>query len=261
MKKFKGGEYEAALRSMQHELAAMARWARHSRQRIAIILEGRDTAGKGGTIKAFTEHLDTRQYRVVALPKPSEREQGEWYFQRYVRHLPTAGEIVLFDRSWYNRAGVEKVMGFASDAQVDAFLAQAPVFEKLLVDDGIRLFKYWLCCDQKKQEQRFAERLGDPLKAWKLSPIDVEARMRYDDYTRAREDMLRATHTDHAPWTLVDFNHQKSGRLALIRNLLDRLPDVTVPAHTPDFGPLPDKPSKECYGVLEPIPPYAPGDD
>ena len=260
MKKFKGEAYEEALLPMQHELVAMARWARHCGERVAIVMECRDTAGKGGAIKAITEHLDTRQYRVVALPRPSEGEQGEWYFQRYVRHLPGAGEIVLFDRSWYNRAGVEKVMGFATDAQVEAFLAQAPEFEKLLVDDGIRLFKYWLCCDQAQQDKRFAERLEDPLKAWKLSPIDVAARLRYDDYTRAREDMLAATHTAHAPWTLVDFNHQKSGRLALIRDLLDRLPDVTVPDHRPDFAPLPGKPSKECYGVLEPIPPYA-GED
>jgi polyphosphate kinase 2 len=260
MKTFKGGEYEHALRPMQHELVAMARWVRYAGQRIVVVMEGRDTAGKGGAIKAITEHLDTRQYRVVALPKPGEREQGQWYFQRYVRHLPTAGEIVLFDRSWYNRAGVEKVMGFATHAQVEAFLEQAPLFEKLLVDDGIRLFKYWLCCDQARQEARFAERLEDPLKAWKLSPIDVEARLRYDDYTRAREDMLAATHTDHAPWTLVDFNHQKSGRLALIRNLLDRLPDVTVPAHAPDFAPLPGRPSKERYGVVQPISPYR-GDD
>ena len=261
MAEIKGKAYEREIEALQLELVAMARWARHRGERIAIILEGRDTAGKGGTAKAITEHLDTRQYRVVALPKPSEAEQGQWYFQRYVRHLPGAGEIVLFDRSWYNRAGVERVMGFASEAQVEAFLRQAPVFEKLLVDDGIRLFKYWLCCDQAQQEERFAERLEDPLKAWKLSPIDVEARLRYDDYTRAREAMLEATHTAHAPWTLVDFNHQKSGRLALIRNLLDRLPDVAVPAHRPEFGPLPGPPSKECYGVLQPIPPYAVDDD
>ncbi len=261
MAEIKGKAYEREIEALQLELVAMARWARHRGERIAIILEGRDTAGKGGTAKAITEHLDTRQYRVVALPKPSEAEQGQWYFQRYVRHLPGAGEIVLFDRSWYNRAGVERVMGFASEGQVEAFLRQAPLFEKLLVDDGIRLFKYWLCCDQAQQEERFAERLEDPLKAWKLSPIDVEARLRYDDYTRAREAMLEATHTAHAPWTLVDFNHQKSGRLALIRNLLDRLPDVAVPAHRPEFGPLPGPPSQECYGVLQPIPPYAVDDD
>ncbi len=257
----KGKAYAREIGQLQHELVAMARWARHRGERIAIILEGRDTAGKGGTAKAITEHLDTRQFRVVALPKPSEREQGQWYFQRYIRHLPTAGEIVLFDRSWYNRAGVEKVMGFATDGQVKAFLEQVPVFEKLLVDDGIRLFKYWLCCDQEQQEERFAERLEDPLKAWKLSPIDVEARLRYDDYTRAREAMLKATHTRHAPWTLVDFNHQKSGRLALIRDLLDRLPDVAVPESRPDFAPLPGKPSKERYGVLKPIPRYTIEDD
>src|SRR5690606_37840601 len=249
----KGKEYDAELRSMQHELVAMARWARHRGERIAIVMEGRDTAGKGGAIKAITEHLDTRQYRVVALPRPSEREQGEWYFQRYVRHLPAAGEIVLFDRSWYNRAGVEKVMGFASDAQVEAFLAQAPAFEQLLVDDGIRLFKYWLCCDQAQQEKRFAERLDDPLKAWKLSPIDLKARSAYAEYTRAREAMLKATHTKHAPWTLVDFNDQKRGRLTLIRDLLDRLPDTREPPMDAELPPLPGKPLKERFGVLEPI--------
>ena len=258
MTTFKGKAYDEALETLQHELAAMARWARHRGERIVIVFEGRDTAGKGGAIKAITEHLDTRQYRVAALPAPTAREQSEWYFQRYVAHLPAAGEIVLFDRSWYNRAGVEKVMGFASEAQVEAFLRQAPAFEKLLVDDGIRLFKYWLCCDQAKQEERLAERRADPLKAWKLSPVDLEARLRYDDYTRAREAMLEATHTAYAPWALVDFNHQKSGRLALIRHLLDRLPDIAVPDRRPGpFPPLPGEPLRERYGVLAPIPPYA----
>ena len=256
MEKLKRKEYEALLDPMQHDLVAMARWARHTGQRIAIVLEGRDTSGKGGTIKAITEHLDTRQHRVVALPKPSEREQGEWYFQRYAAHLPARGEIVLFDRSWYNRAGVEKVMGFASDAQVDAFLKQAPVFEKLLVDDGIVLCKYWLATDQAQQEERFAERLHDPLKAWKLSPIDIAARERYEDYTRAREAMLEATHTPHAPWTLVDFNDQRRGRLTLIRHLLDRLPNVDVPQPTLAFPPLPGEPKRETYGMLTPIDPY-----
>lgn len=253
METLKRKDYEKLLEPMQHELVAMARWARHAGQRIAIVLEGRDTSGKGGTIKAITEHLDTRQYRVVALPKPSEREQGEWYFQRYVTHLPTRGEIVLFDRSWYNRAGVEKVMGFASDAQVEDFLKQAPVFEKLLVDDGIVLCKYWLATDQAQQEERFAERLHDPLKAWKLSPIDVAARDKYEDYTRAREAMLEATHSPHAPWTLVDFNDQKHGRLTLIRHLLDRLPDIHVPEQKPVFPALPGKPKMETYGTLKPI--------
>jgi polyphosphate kinase 2 (PPK2 family) len=162
--------------------------------------------------------------------------------------------MVLFDRSWYNRAGVEKVMGFASDAQVKAFMRDAPLFEKMLVDDGILLFKYWLCCDQEQQEKRFVERLRDPLKRWKLSPIDVEARKRYGDYTRAREAMLKATHTAHAPWTLVDFNDQRRGRLTLIRNLLDRLPDTRVDVPTIEFPPLPGKPARERYGVLKPIP-------
>ncbi len=256
MKPLKRKDYEQLLEPMQHELVAMARWARHSGQRIVVVFEGRDTAGKGGSIKAITEYLDTRQHRVVALPKPSEREQGEWYFQRYVAHLPSKGEIVLFDRSWYNRAGVEKVMGFASEAQVQAFLEQAPVFEKLLVDDGILLCKYWLATDQAQQEERFAERLRDPLKAWKLSPVDVAARDRYDDYTRAREAMLAATHTKHAPWTLVDFNDQKLGRLTLIRHLLHRLPDVRVPEAQPEFPDLAGKPSQETYAVLQPIPTY-----
>ncbi|MEZ0469454.1 polyphosphate kinase 2 [Luteimonas salinilitoris] len=254
MPKLKRKPYKNELEPLQLELVAMARWARHACKRIVVVMEGRDTAGKGGAIKAITEHLDTRQYRVAALPKPSEREQTQWYFQRYIEHLPAAGEITLFDRSWYNRAGVEKVMGFASPAQVKRFLQQAPVFEKMLTDDGILLFKYWLCCDQAQQEERFAERLNDPLKAWKLSPIDVEARKRYTDYTRAREAMLEATHTDHAPWTLVDFNDQKRGRLTLIRHLLDRLPDVHVPRSQPDFPSLPGRPKKERYGVLKPIP-------
>ncbi|MFC3552063.1 polyphosphate kinase 2 [Lysobacter cavernae] len=255
MGKLKRKEYEALLLSLQIELAAMARWAHKTGQRVVVLFEGRDTAGKGGAIQAIAEHLNPRQCRVVALPKPTEREAAQWYFQRYVPHLPAAGEIALFDRSWYNRAGVEKVMGFASDAQVKAFLRQTPTFEQLLVDDGIVLFKYWLCCDQAKQEERFAERLDDPLKRWKLSPIDLHARQKYADYTRAREAMLKATHTGHAPWTLVDFNDQRRGRLTLIRDLLDRLPDTHVAGEPIALAPLPGKPRKERYGVLEPIEP------
>ena len=168
-------------------------------------------------------------------------------------HLPAAGELVLFDRSWYNRAGVEKVMGFASDAQVKAFLQQAPTFEKLLVDDGILLFKYWLCTDQAQQEERFAERLDDPLKRWKLSPIDLEARKQYADYTRAREAMLKATHTKHAPWTLVDFNDQKRGRLTLIRDLLDRLPDTRVPETKHRVSAASRQAAKERFDTVEPL--------
>ncbi|GAB2513732.1 polyphosphate kinase 2 [Pseudoxanthomonas sangjuensis] len=253
MKKLKRKDYEKLLEPLQVELAQMADWARTGGKRIVAIFEGRDTAGKGGAIDAIREHLNPRQCHVLALPKPSDREATQWYFQRYVAHLPAAGEILLMDRSWYNRAGVEKVMGFCSDAQYKAFLRQVPVFEKLLVDDGILLFKYWLCCDQDKQEERFAERLADPLKGWKLSPIDLEARRRYDDYTRAREAMLKATHTAHAPWTLVDFNDQKRGRLALIRDLLDRLPDTKVKGTKIEFPPLGKKPGKERYGALKPI--------
>ena len=253
MSKLKRKHYEKLLAPMQLELARMAQWVQHEGKRLVVVFEGRDTAGKGGAIDAVREHLNPRQCRVAALPKPDEREKTEWYFQRYAAQLPAAGEILLFDRSWYNRAGVEKVMGFASDAQVKAFLQQAPQFEKQLVDDGILLFKYWLCCDQAQQEKRFAERLDDPLKGWKLSPIDLEARKQYAAYTRAREAMLKATHTKFAPWTLVDFNDQKRGRLTLIRNLLDRLPDTSVPETKIVLPPLEGKPQKERYGVLKPI--------
>ena len=253
MSKLKRKHYEKLLAPMQLELARMAQWVQHEGKRLVVVFEGRDTAGKGGAIDAVREHLNPRQCRVAALPRPDEREKTEWYFQRYAAQLPAAGEILLFDRSWYNRAGVEKVMGFASDAQVKAFLQQAPQFEKQLVDDGILLFKYWLCCDQAQQEKRFAERLDDPLKGWKLSPIDLEARKQYAAYTRAREAMLKATHTKFAPWTLVDFNDQKRGRLTLIRNLLDRLPDTSVPETKIVLPPLEGKPQKERYGVLKPI--------
>jgi polyphosphate kinase 2 len=249
-------QYEAALDPMEEELVGMARWARTTGQRIVVLFEGRDTAGKGGAIKAVRERLNPRQCRVVALSKPTESEQSQWYFQRYVQHLPGAGEIVLFDRSWYNRAGVEQVMDYASQAEVDAFLKQVPVFEKLLVDDGILLFKYWLTTDQAQQEERLRERLEDPLKRWKLSPIDLAAREKYDAYTAAREAMLAATHTEHAPWTLVDFNDQKRGRLTLLRDLLDRLPDMHVDPPAIDFPELAREPAKESYSVLKPIAPY-----
>lgn len=256
MKRLKRKDYEAALEPLQLELANLAHWLQHTGKRVLVIFEGRDTAGKGGAINAIAHKLNPRQCHVVALPKPSSRESTQWYFQRYVPYLPAAGELVLFDRSWYNRAGVEKVMGFATPAQVKAFLKQAPVFEKQLTDDGILLFKYWLCCDQVEQEQRFAERNADPLKRWKLSPIDLEARKRYADYTEAREAMLEATHRRHAPWTLVDFNDQRRGRLTLIRDLLSRLPDTRIEAGTIEFDALGHRPLKERYRKLEPIPPF-----
>src|SRR5690348_4122269 len=247
-------EYLQLLKPLAHELSAMARWVAETGQRIVVVFEGRDTAGKGGSIDMFARLLNPRQCRVVALPSPSERERTQWYFQRYVEHMPAAGEIVLFDRSWYNRAGVERVMGFATPEQVQDFLNQAPQFERHLVDDGMLLFKYWLCCDQEVQEERFLNRLNNPTKRWKLSPIDLQARDRYDDYTEARELMLSATDTDFAPWTLVDFNDQPLGRLTLLRDLLDRVPDTELPIADIDWPPLDDEPLKERYGVLQPIP-------
>jgi polyphosphate kinase 2 len=254
MKQLKRKPYEKQLTPLQLELVAASRWVRATGQRLVVVVEGRDTAGKGGVINAIREHLNPRQCRVAALPTPTERQKTEWYFQRYIPHLPAAGEITLFDRSRYNRAGVEQVMGFATPAQVEAFLRQAPLFEQQLVDDGILLFKYWLCCDQAEQEERFAERLEDPLKRWKLSPIDLAARQHYDDYTTARERMLKATHTEWAPWTLVDFNDQRRGRLTLIHDLLSRLPDTCVPEKNLDFPSLKGKPKAETFGVLKPIP-------
>lgn len=258
MKKLKKKQFEELYAPLEAELVAMARWVAKTGARVLVVFEGRDTAGKGGAIQAVARPLNPRQCHTVALPKPSDREKSQWYFQRYVQHLPAAGEIALFDRSWYNRAGVEKVMGYATAAQVKAFLGDAPAFEKMLVDDGILLFKYWLATDQEQQEKRFAERIEDPLKHWKLSPIDLAAREKYADYTAAREAMLKASHSDHAPWTLIDFNDQRRGRLTLIRDLLDRLPDTHVEPEAFTLPPLGHEPEIETYGVLAPIAPYDP---
>jgi len=252
-------QYEELLKPLAEELSAMARWVSETGQRIVILFEGRDTAGKGGSIDMFAHVLNPRQCRVVALPAPSEREQTQWYFQRYIEHLPACGEITLFDRSWYNRAGVEKVMGFCTADQTQDFLNAAPEFERHLVDDGMLLFKYWLCCDQAVQEERFENRLRNPTRRWKLSPIDIKAREHYDDYTEARELMLAATHTDFAPWTLVDFNDQPIGRLTLLRDLLDRVPDTELPLADIPWPPLAKPASKEHYGVLQPISNYPVG--
>ncbi len=247
-------DYLEQLAPLELQLGVVARWLQHTGKRLLVVIEGRDTAGKGGVISAIAGPLNPRQCRVVALPKPTEREQTQWYFQRYVQHLPAAGEIALFDRSWYNRAGVERVMGYCSPAQVAAFLKQAPVFERMLVDDGILLFKYWLTVDQAQQEERFAERLADPLKRWKLSPVDVQARTHYADYTRARSEMLEATHGKHAPWALVDFNDQRRGRLTLIKHLLHALPECEVPEAAIDLPPLAQAPLKEQFkGPLRPL--------
>ena len=247
-------DYLEALEPLQLELNRMARWLQATGKRLLVIIEGRDTAGKGGVIAAIGDTLNPRQCHVIALGKPSDRERTQWYFQRYAPHLPAAGEIALFDRSWYNRAGVEAVMGFCTAQETATFLKQAPAFEKLLVDDGLLLFKYWLTVDQAQQEARFAERLEDPMKRWKLSPIDLKAREKYAAYTKARAKMLDATHTKHAPWTLVDFNDQKRGRLNLIRHLLDRVPDTKVPVQRIALPRLRGKPATERYaGPVRPI--------
>lgn len=251
--KLRKKDYLERLAPLQLALSEAERWVAATGQRLLVIVEGRDTAGKGGVIHAIAETLNPRHCRVVALNKPTETERGQWYFQRYVTHLPAAGEIVLMDRSWYNRAGVEKVMGFCTDAQYRTFLEQVPVFEKLLVDDGIRIAKYWLGVDQAKQEERFAERAQDPLKRYKLSPIDLKARERYADYTKAREAMLAATHTAHAPWTLVDFNDQRRGRLTMIRHWLGGLPWQAPDDRPLKLPKLAGKPLPERYVTLPPI--------
>ena len=245
--------YLEQLAPLELQLNDLARWLQHTGKRLLVVVEGRDTAGKGGVIAAIANTLNPRQCRVVALPKPTDRERTQWYFQRYVPHLPAAGEVVLFDRSWYNRAGVERVMGYCTEEEAHAFLKQAPVFEKMLVDDGVLLFKYWLTVDQAIQEERFAERRADPLKRWKLSPVDQQARARYADYTSARQSMLDATHHKGAPWTLVDFNDQRRGRLALIHHLTQALPEHAVPETLVDLPPLGQEPLKERFKGLKPI--------
>ena len=202
-----------------------------------LVFEGRDAAGKGGTIKRFTEHLNPRAARVVALTKPSDREAGQWYFQRYIGHLPTAGEIVMFDRSWYNRANVERVMGFCTEAEYEQFMAQAPVFEKMLVDSGIHLTKFWFSVTQHEQRTRFAIRQIDPVRRWKLSPMDLASLDRWEDYTQAKEEMFVRTDTDHAPWITVKSNDKKRARLNAMRVFLTQFDyedkDVSV-VYPPD---------------------------
>jgi len=248
-------KYEGLLEPMELELNNLARWLQHTGNRMVVLFEGRDAAGKGGVISAISERLNPRQIRVAALPTPTDRERSQWYFQRYVEPLPAAGEMVLFDRSWYNRAGVEKVMGFCSEAEYALFLEQAPVFEKLLVDDGILLLKYWLAVDQRHQEERFAERAADPQKHWKLSPIDLKSREAYEEYGRARDEMFAATHSAHAPWYLVNFDDQRRGRLTLIRHLLDHVPDYRLPPVPFVLPPLSHEPLKERFeGPVKPVP-------
>ena len=215
-------EYQEQKYLLQIELLKLQYWGQDNGVRNVILFEGRDAAGKGGTIKRFTEHLNPRAARVVALTRPSARERGQWYFQRYISHFPTAGEMVLFDRSWYNRAGVERVMGFCSDDEYDLFMAQAPEFEQLLVNAGTHVTKFWFSVTRREQRTRFAIRQIDPVRRWKLSPMDLESLDRWEAYTAAKEEMFTRTDTDHAPWVTVRSNDKKRARLNAMRYLLNR---------------------------------------
>ncbi|MGY1618656.1 polyphosphate kinase 2 [Geodermatophilus sp. SYSU D00691] len=215
-------DYEVTKRRLQIELLKLQYWVKDTGQRMVIVFEGRDAAGKGGTIKRFTEHLNPRGARVVALDKPSEREQTQWYFQRYVQHLPAAGEIVLFDRSWYNRAGVERVMGYATEEQYRVFMRQAPDFERMLVESGVSLVKFWFSVTRGEQRSRFIVRQIDPVRQWKLSPTDLASLDKWDAYTEAKEAMFLHTDTEHAPWTVIKSNDKKRARVEAIRHVLER---------------------------------------
>ncbi len=221
--KIRRSVYEQHKEELQVELLKVQSWVKESGQKIIVMCEGRDAAGKGGTIKRFMEHLNPRAARVVALEKPTEHEMGQWYFQRYVEHLPTAGEMVFFDRSWYNRAGVERVMGFCDSLEYLEFMRQVPELERMLVRSGIRLFKYWFSVTQEEQERRFNSRLGDPLKQWKLSPIDRESQGKWDEYTEAKEAMFFYTDTADAPWTIVKSDDKKRARLNCMQHFLSEL--------------------------------------
>lgn len=231
-------EYFRALLRLQAELIKLQDWVQNTGQKIVVLFEGRDSAGKGGAIKRITQRLNPRVARVVALPAPSDREKTQWYFQRYVPHLPAAGEMVLFDRSWYNRAGVERVMGFASDDQVEQFFNDVPEFERMLVRSGIRLIKYWFSITDEEQQMRFLMRIHDPMKQWKLSPMDLQSRVRWEQYTKAKEEMLARTNIPEAPWYIVEGNDKKRARLNVIDHLLSQIPYGEVP-HDPIS--LPDR--------------------
>lgn len=230
--------YFRALLTLQAELIKLQDWVEHTGEKIAVIFEGRDAAGKGGVIKRITQRLNPRVCRVVALTKPSERERTQWYFQRYVPHLPSGGEIVLFDRSWYNRSGVERVMGFASPEQVEQFFQDVPEFERMLVRSGIRLIKYWFSITDEEQQLRFLIRIHDPLKQWKLSPMDLQSRVRWEDYTKAKEDTFARTNIPEAPWFVVEGNDKKRARLNCIHHLLEQIPYQEI-SHDPIS--LPDR--------------------
>ena len=227
--KMKRKQYEKDLRKLQTELCCLQEWVKLKGLRAIVIFEGRDAAGKGGTIKAITERVSPRVFRLVALPAPSDREKTQMYSQRYTQHFPAAGEIVIFDRSWYNRAGVEHVMGFCSKEQYGRFLEVCPDFERYIVDGGIMLIKFWLEVGKKEQERRFEARIDDPMRQWKLSPMDVESWTRWYDYSRARDTMLAATDTEHAPWYIVRSDDKKRARLNCISHLLTLIPYEGVP--------------------------------
>src|SRR5471032_2492517 len=224
MSAIKKHKYDHHLKALAVELVELQRWLIQSGKRVVVLFEGRDAAGKGGVIKAISEYLDTRHYRIVALGKPDERESTQWYFQRYVEHLPAAGEIVLFDRSWYNRAGVERVMGFCTDEQYEEFFHTVPEFERMLARSGIQLIKYWFSISDEEQNARFLGRIHDPLKQWKLSPMDLESRRRWEEYTKAKEIMLERTHIPEAPWWVVQGVDKKKARLNCIHHLLNLVP-------------------------------------
>jgi polyphosphate kinase 2 len=235
--KMKRADYEAQKRKLQVELLKLQRWVQEEGERIVLLFEGRDAAGKGGTIKRFMEHLNPRSARVVALAKPTTKEQGQWYFQRYINHLPTRGELVFFDRSWYNRAVVEPVMGFCTQSQHHAFLRQVPLLENMLIEDGIRLFKFWFSVSREEQYRRFKSRESDSLKQWKLSPVDTKGLSMWHEYTEAKKSMFMATDTMFSPWTVIRSDDKKRARLACMRYVLSQLPyankDVKV-ASCPD---------------------------
>ncbi|MGE0666453.1 MAG: polyphosphate kinase 2 [Sphingomonadales bacterium] len=230
--------YFRELLRLQSELIKLQSWVAHTRARVVVLFEGRDSAGKGGVIKRITQRLNPRICRVVALPAPSDREKTQWYFQRYVPHLPAGGEIVLFDRSWYNRAGVERVMGFANQEQVGRFFNDVPEFERMLVRDGIILVKYWFSITDEEQQMRFLVRIHDPMKQWKLSPMDLQSRVRWEDYTKAKEEMLVRTNIPEAPWYIVEGNDKKRARLNCMAHLLTLIPYTDVPHEDVD---LPDR--------------------
>jgi polyphosphate kinase 2 len=230
-------QYATELVRLQAEMVALQEWIRHSGQRLVVIMEGRDTAGKGGIIRRMTYLLNPRFCRTVALPAPTDRERGQWYFQRYISELPTAGEIVIFDRSWYNRAGVERVMGFCTDAEYEYFMRVCPILETSLVRDGTHLVKYWLSISDEEQRRRFQSRIDDPARRWKLSPMDIEAQARWVDYAEAKDQMFAYTDTRENPWWVVDADDKRSARLNLMAHLLSLLPYEPIPHEEIDLPP------------------------